>query len=367
MKFLSLEKFLDNMVETRKVAGCCVAIWREGECVFRAFRGEAQPGRAVGARSAFRLASMTKPLTAAAVLLAAADGRLDLSDPVSDYLPFFAEMYLADKGKDGFLRGEQTGPITIRNLLTHTSGLGCGESGEAQYDAVKPREGDTLATAVERYSTTFLEFRPGTAQLYSPVLAMDVAARVVEVVTGKPYGQFLRERVLLPLGMRETSYSLADYRAEDLVYTSGEDGRMEPPLSAFDTFPLGYTGGGAGLISTLGDYCRFAEALRRAQAGEEGIFPPASVREMARPQLSEELDGILPIFNWGYGVRTMRAQTEDQPLTPGSFGWSGAYGTHFWIDPSHALTAVYLHNSSVYGGSGAPFTRELERAVMESL
>ena len=367
-KIQQIEKYLTEMISARKIAGCAATVWQKGKCVFRAFKGTLDGEHAVGEHSAFRLASMTKPITAVAVLLCVQDGLLKLTDPISAYLPAFFELWVAKKTEKGYIKGERAKPVTIWNLLTHTSGIGSGEAGNAQYDVFKPREGDTLASAVDRYAGILLDFQPGSAQMYSPVMALDIAARIVEVVSGKPYDEFLKERIFRPLGMEETSYRLTDYRKEDLALTcKHEDGKLiaEPLLYNFNTFPAGYTGGGAELLSTLDDYCRFAEMLRRVHAGGEGILSPALVREMATPQLDGSYAGVTLIFNWGLAVRTLSAQTDDQPLSVGSFGWSGAYGTHFWVDPSKQLVAVYMHNSATYGGAGAPHTYAFERAVMK--
>ena len=366
MNFESVHRFLNEMVSSRKVAGSCAAVWQGGALRFREFLGE------VNERSAFRLASMTKPVTAAALLLCVQDGILRLSDPVSAYLPAYGKLSLAKKTESGYVNGAPAGEVTLWNLLTHTSGIGSGESGDAFYEAFKPQGTDTLASAVDRYPKCPVEFLPGSAQAYSPVFALDVAARVVELATGMNYGEFVKERIFKPLGMHATSYNLTDFRKEDLVLTyRSENGVLtvaEATEHNFDAFPAGYTGGGAGLLSTLDDYCLFAEALRRAYAGEDGIFRPESIREMGKPQLDEKrIAGVSGEFNWGLGVRALAAQTKSQPLTAGSFGWSGAYGTHFWVDPKEELVAVYMHNSATYGGSGAAHTVAFERAVMENV
>lgn len=371
MMFAKTERFLDEMISSQKTAGCCAAVYVGGVSRFRRFAGyvDAEKKTGLGENSVFRLASMTKPVTAAAVLLCVQDGLMNLDDAVSKFLPSYNGMYVARRTEGGFKRGERARTITVRQLLTHTSGIGCGMTGDAQYADMKPREGDDLSTATERYSCSLLEFQPGSAQAYSPVMAMDVAARIVEIVSGTSYGEFLRSRIFLPLGM-SASYDFKNFSQQDRVITYSErDGVLFPEDSNhnFDTFPAGYTGGGAGLLCTLGDYCIFAEMLRKCHSGEAGLLSNAAARELAKPQLNAGMEGIYDFFNWGLGVRTVSIQTDFQPLTAGSFGWSGAYGTHFWVDPARGVTAVYMHNSATYGGAGAPHTLAFERAVMSDL
>lgn len=370
--FRGVRDFMREMVESGKISGCAAAVYRRGECLFREFVGcgDAKRTMPLDRDSAFRLASMTKPVTAAAALICRQRGLLRLTAPVCEYLPEFSQMFLAKKTDNGFVRGEKAKTqITLLHLLTHSSGLGSGPAGDFQYPAVKPREGDTLATAVRRYAGVWLDFEPGAAQMYSPVLGLDTVARVVEVVSGEPYGEFVQKKIFVPLGMKNTSYDLGHFLKENIVLScASRDGVLEEfeTLHNFDDFPAGYTGGGAGLLSTLDDYSEFAEMLRRAVKGGE-ILTEESVKLMRKPWLGDNIEGVCDIFNWGLGVRALAAQNEAQPLTAGSFGWSGAYGSHFWVDPEKEVSAVYLHNSLTFGGAGAPHTLRFENEVMKAL
>lgn len=373
MSFNGVRDFMKGMAEGSKIAGCAAAVYRKGQRLFCGYEGYAdiESKTPIGEKSAFRLASMTKPITAAAILICRQNHLVDLNDRVCDYLPEFRDMYLARKTQGGYERGERAKrDITVLNLLSHSSGLGSGAAGDAQFNAVQPREGDCLASAVSRYGSVLLDFEPSSAQAYSPVLGLDVAARIVEIASGEPYGKFVRENIFIPLGMNSTSYDLNDFDKEDIVSSyESVDGILKggKPLHNFGDFPAGYTGGGAGLLSTTDDYARFADMLRAALRGEERILTRESVIEMKKPRFGRETEGISEIFNWGLGVRTVEAQTALQPLSPGSFGWSGAYGTHFWVDPKEDVVAVYMHNSYTYGGAGAPHTLQFEREVMRAL
>lgn len=372
-KFQQLNDWMGEEVAERKISGCCAAVYQNGENVFRNFCGYAnlERGVPVSENTLFRLASMTKPITAVAALLCMEEGLLRPDTPVCEPLPEFSHMYLACTENGGLTRGSAAeNKILLRHLLTHSSGLGSGASGDLQYDSLKPREGDILASAVPRYAACLLEFVPGTAQAYSPVFGFDVVARMVELASGLPYADFLRKKIFQPLGMHSATYELGERQRADCAVTyRSEGGKLsaEPLEHNFDTFPAGYTGGGAGLLCTLADYCRFACELLDAYYGEGRVFSERLVREMSVARFSTDVAGIFDFFNWGYGVRVVQAINDIQVLTPGSFGWSGAYGTHFWVDPVRRAVAVYMHNSSTYGGAGAPHTQAFERAVMQGL
>lgn len=371
--FQGIRDFMREMVESGKISGCAAAVYRRGECLFREFvgYGDAKKTMPLGKDSVFRLASMTKPVTAAAALVCRQRGLLRLDAPLCEYLPEFSRMFLARKTENGFERGEAAKtPVTLLHLLTHSSGLGSGPAGDFQYSSVKPREGDTLASTVNRYAGVWLDFEPGSAQMYSPVLGLDTVARVVEIVSGEPYGDFVQKNIFAPLHMDHTSYRLEDFEKKNIVLSCAcHDGVLEDfeTLHNFDDFPAGYTGGGAGLLSTLDDYSKFAEMLRRGTAGGGEILTKESVGLMKKPWLDDTIEGMCDIFNWGLGVRALRAQSEAQPLSKGSFGWSGAYGPHFWVDPEKQVSAVYMHNSLTYGGAGAPHTLCFEKEVMKAL
>ena len=373
--FEKVQRDISGAVAAKKVAGACAAISYKGKNLFEYCCGFAnlEKHTKIAPDSVFRLASMTKPVTAAAVLLCREKGLLDLTDKVSKFIPVYDDLFLAEKKGDGFVRGARCKQaVTVLHLLTHSSGIGSGAAGDWQFPHVKPRPRDTLADAVERYAGTWLDFEPGTEQFYSPVLGLDIAARIVEIVSGTPYADFIAENLLCPLEMTETSYFFSDISAGKRVISyTDNNGELVPdqdPEHNFDMFPQDYPGGGAGLMSSLRDYMHFAEML--AAKGEfrgKKILERSSVELMRKPWLPQSIEGITDWFNWGLGVRTLSKSFAGQPLPAGSFGWSGAYGTHFWADPDHEVAAVYMHNSLTYGGAGAPHTAIFEKNVTEAL
>ena len=345
-----------------RIDGAAVSVTCGGRTVLRRYYGAAREGMI------FRLASRTKPITAAAVLLLAAEGQLQLDDPVSLYLPEYAALRLGRL--DSLGRPADAGPsrvpLTIRHLLTHTGGLLCGPLGAAQYAGFPPSDQASLAAAVAAYPRYPLSFEPGSQAAYSAVAGFDVLARIVELVSRQNYAQFLYRALLKPLAMENTVFApsedqwarMAPMHVRRMEAQGPSNGRNDMGRHVFEGFPTGYTAGGAGLAGTLEDYERFALMLR-SRGG--GLLPESAIREMATPQVAAGTPGLSPTESWGLGVRVT---TADPVLPRGCFGWSGAYGTHFWVDPQHDLTCVYMKNSRYDGGSEAGTARRTEQAVM---
>lgn len=300
----------------------------------------------------FSLASLTKPVTAAAVLTLVEEGRLRLTDPVSQFLPEFKDARVA-------VTPSRTAPanrqIRIRDLLTHTSGL----VAPAQ---IPTDPAATLATIIPRFGAEPLEFQPGTQWMYSNTVAFDTAARIVEVVTGLSYDRFLRERLFDPLGMADTAHVVDASRRPRLAtrYDVTPGGlrrfeRVDPP---------GYFGGGWGLHSTAQDYFRFAQMLldKGALDGTR-VLSPRAVELMGAVHIPDTLPGRQPGEGWGLGVRVISdGALRNSWLSAGSFGWSGASGTHFWVDPERRLVAVLMA-----GAPAATLRPDFETLVMQAV
>ena len=324
-------------------------------------------------RQIFRLASMTKPITAVAILICQDMGLVSVKDEVEKYIPSFKDMKVG-KVVDGKVVFDKDCPvpITIEHILTHSSGLGSGEVGNLQWKKV---EADELKEQVEIYSKWYLDFVPGSSQLYSGTVALDVVARIVEIVSKMKYIDFLKKYIFEPLDMVDTTYKLTEEQKTRLVpmYQINEEGtnsfhkELEDRYAGFESMKEGYTSGCAGLFSTYDDYSRFASML--ANGGEyngKRVLSEQAVSEMAVPRLSTDFVGIDRFFNWGYGVYVRGDENEDfQKILKGSFGWSGAYSTHFFIDPMHNLSAVMMTNMNNDLGSGSPSIQVFEKAVRE--
>jgi len=349
-------------------AACCVTI--EGKTAYQGIFGSAniERGEKLKKDTLYRLASMTKPVVAVAVMIMAERGKIDLDAPVSDILPEF-------KGQK-LLSGElPTRGITARDLLTHSSGLCQDETAEMIVDVFRSLvpDGVTLENMVRGYASLPLAFEPRSKTSYSALAGFDVLARMVEVTANMKIEDFVKLAIFEPLKMNDTAWYPSDkqwekvttpYAAENGALTPVDMGRLN-----FGAFPMSYTSGGAGLIGTLSDYSRFAQMLlNEGELDGARILEAETVRQMKTVQLFKETtQNVGTTETWGLGMRVITATNDAQPVTVGSFGWSGAYGTHFWVDPEKKLTAVYMSNLTTAQGSGADTAREFERDVYNAL
>lgn len=372
-----LERHIQTRLNEKRLAGVCAGVWLNGQPVYEVCLGQRDPenGVALTPDTLFRLASMTKPVTGTAVMQQVEKGLLELDAPLSRWLPRFEKMQVAVATPEGEILAVRPAqqPITLRMLLTHSSGLGSGPAGDIQFNRLQQQFSGpvNLEKAVDAYADFVLDFQPGTTQLYSPVMAMDVLARLVELTSDEPYADYVKKNIFEPLEMPDTTYAPTPaQQARVMKLVDAQNGSLLPVDVAddcgFTGLPEGFTSGGAGLFSTLEDYSRFARMLlNNGEFNGQRILKKETVDAMATPQLPEDFWGITRYFNWGLSMRVCPEQkAPGQPLTPGSFGWSGAYGTHFWVDRTKNLTAVYLSNLADGGGSGAPTAFEFERDVM---
>lgn len=365
----NIEKRINERIASGMVGGCCAAVMQDGELLYKnCFSSQ---GFEVNENTTFRLASMTKPITAAAILICIDRGLVTIEDKVSKFVPGFAKMQIG-KMNNGELEivGDAEKEITILHLLTHTSGLGSGEVGNYALSKMTwEKEQSCLREAVEHYSRSALDFEPFSTQFYSAIFGFDVLARIVEIASGTEYNDFVRENIFEPLGMTDTTFTPTDDQRDRLIpmhdYIDGKAKAVDFPVGGmFEGLPLAYFMGGAGLASTVNDYLKFAEMLlNKGEYNGKRIISQELVEAMGTPQVPHE---IMPFSErWGLGVRVI--VNEDYKRLPvGSFGWSGAYGTHFWVDPENKITAVYLKNSRFDGGSGAETAAHFEEDVTNS-
>jgi CubicO group peptidase (beta-lactamase class C family) len=317
----------------------------------------------------FRLASMTKPVTAIATLILVERGLLSLHDKVSKYLPEFKCVHITRISESGSLldSGEANNEITIWNLLTHTSGIGSEPLKEAKMTFEDKK---SLDATVRFYSRIGLDFEPGTKQQYSGTGAFDVLARIIEKVTGTDYMEFLMQEIFEPCGMVNTTFiPTKEQWGKFIVMHNKEDGKnCEEKMidnCVFSDFSCTHYLGGAGLVSTLYDYSEFAKMLlNKGRTATKQIICENTFKLLHTPFVSED---IMPgNERWGLGVRVI-VSDEYKNLPVGAFGWSGAYGTHFWIDPQNNIAAIYMKNSLFDGGAGNESACNFEKAVNDSL
>jgi CubicO group peptidase (beta-lactamase class C family) len=361
------EHLLARYVEPGKIAGAITLVARRGKIAFFSPVGKMDRERATPMRAdtLFRIYSMTKPVTSVALMMLHERGAFQLGDPVGKWLPGWDQLRVYRYGQyPNFVTEAADRPMTVRDLLTNTSGLSYGimERGhlDAAYRKLSIGEGQgTLRDMVDKLAQLPLEFSPGTRWGYS--VATDVIARLVEILSGRRFEDYLREKIFEPLGMADTSYTVA---AEKLpryaaCYARSSDGGMtlyDDPADSAYARPRTLFTGSSGLISTAADYVRFAEMLRRGGAIDGArILGPRTVQYMTKNHLpgGVELSAVAMESTFsetrfegvGFGLGfhvvldPVRAQV---PGSAGEFGWGGMASTAFFVDPAEELTVVFM-------------------------
>lgn len=362
-----LKKNIDEIAEydfaANKVFGSAYYVYQRDSLSFTGCYGKcsAEGGRDVDGRTVFRLASMTKPVTAFAMLILVDRGFIGLDDSIGDYLPQFKDISISDacgniKGKPGRL------PV-IKELLTHCSGLG---SDAKKISRMTAEDYSTLDKSIEYLLKTGLDFEPGSQQMYSPTAAFDVAVRIIGTVTKTDYLEFLKKEIFIPCGMYDTTFVPDDdIRARFIDMHCNINGKNAVKKMAadcvFEDVPVTHYLGGGGLVSTLEDYGKFARMLLdRGSTSSGRLIDEETFSLMNKPYFR-----ISDSEWWGLGVRVITGDSHPR-LPEGAFGWSGAYGTHFWTDPENEIVAVLMKNSAVDGGAGNESATKLEKAVYSS-
>jgi CubicO group peptidase (beta-lactamase class C family) len=295
--------------------------------------------------SLFRIASMTKPITAIGIMMLAEAGKLSVDDPVEKHLPEFrGQMMVATRSGDTITLKTPPRPITLRDLLTHTSGL----PDSAPPGAPNPPSGGdrTLAAAVKAYSQRPLSFEPGSKWSYSNA-GITTLGRVIEVVSAKPYESFLDERLFDPLGMIDTTfYPSPEQMTRAAVTYDRKEGELRPVASSKTAPPRGerLPSPAGGLYSTAPDLARLYQTmLNRGSFGGRRILSEASVAEMTRVQTGDLKAGFTDGMGFGLGWGVVRQPSGvTEALSTGSFGHGGAWGTQAWIDPTKGQFVILM-------------------------
>ncbi len=357
--------WMANMVETGQVAGASTLLARHGQVVdFRTF-GKARLGdeAPLAADTIFRIYSMTKPVTAVAMMILFEEGRWRLDDPVTKFLPEFeGQKVFAGLEADGTLRLEDARrPPTMRELMSHTAGLAYGLFDIHPVEAAYRQGGVMTATSLDdlarRAAALPLMFQPGTEWFYS--IASSLQGLIVERLSGQSLGAFLQSRVFDPLRMPDTGFQTGADKAHRLagIYAGDGQGGLQPATHIFDVpildaaAPPPFEDGGGGLVSTTADYVRFAQMiLNRGELDGVRILAPETVDLMATNAIPDavlarthplRLLPFNPAFGFGLGfsiVHDPEALGVCEGL--GTLSWGGGGGTWFWIDPTHDIVAV---------------------------
>ncbi len=380
-----VDDYIDADIANNVIPGAVLMVLRDGKLVYEKAYGVRDPAtkEPMATDSLFRIYSMTKPITSAAVMVLVEEGKVGLQDPVSKYLPEFKDTKVGVEEKRGSrsvlkLEAQKT-PMTVQDLLRHTSGLTYGFFGTG---IVKQRylEQDLLGTDIdnkafsEKIAKLPLMFQPGTTWEYSH--ATDVLGRLIEVVSGKTLGVFLKERFFDPLGMKDTGFDASEpARQARIAEPFPNDRSFGPGANFFDPrIKAKWESGGGGLMSTAADYLRFSQMLLNGGTLDgRRYLSPKSVQAMASNQIAPSaapVPGPTYIPGPGYGFGLGLAVRTEPGAAPqlgsvGELNWNGAGGTSFWVDPAERLTVVYMMQSPSQRGKYRVALRNMIYGAME--
>ncbi|MCZ6643036.1 MAG: serine hydrolase [Gammaproteobacteria bacterium] len=379
-----LSASMQALINDGRLAGITTMIARHGKVVHFETYGhqDMAAGKAMAEDSIFRIYSMSKPITGVALMMLYEEGMFRLSDPVEKYIPSFKGLTVATgEDENGITTEPADHPMTIRELMSHTSGLSYGIFSQSPVDK-KYREvnmmepGSTLKDMIDKMSGIPLRQQPGTIWHYS--LSVDVQGYLVEVLSGKRFDEFLQERIFAPLSMVDTGFFVPPASVDRFaaVYTYNSEGKLTAPpqngARAGYLDPPTFLSGGGGLVSTSTDYMRFCQML--LNGGElDGVrlLAPLTVELMHRNQLPLDYPEMTPGSGMGFGLdfAVVMDPVAADAISEGEYYWGGAAGTWFWIDPRENLVFVGMIQQF---GQGRPDVRSLSRrltyqAILEPL
>lgn len=366
-----IDSVMQSFVDRGRIAGAVTLVVRHGRTAQLGVYGMAdrEANRRMAATTLFRIASQSKAITSVAVMMLIEEGKLRLREPVSRFIPSFAHASVATRSDTGLVRTPVQRPITIRDLLTHTAGISYGtdslvaplyaaqglgpKAGWGWYFADKT---EPICASMDRLGALPFVAQPGTRFVYG--YNLDVLGCVVERISGMPLDRFFAERIFRPLGMRSTFFYVppADRDRLAAVYAASDSGR----IVRADTGPLGQGdyvdgprasfSGGAGLISTAGDYARFLQMLDNGGVLEgQRVLSPATVALMTSDQLGPIYGSPGRGFSLGFEVLTDPGRAGSYGAA-GAFAWGGAYATDYWVDTANDLVAVIMLQLLPSGG-----------------
>ena len=379
-------QMVQRRIAAGDLAGAVVAIARKGRVAYVNAQGvmDLDAKQPMTSASMFRIASMTKPVVGVGVMMMVEEGKLRLNDPVSRYIPEFRSMKVAvlqtapgGRGAGAATAGAPPPPpqfytvpaqreITIKDLLTHVSGLGSGPMSNSDIEKIARKDGETLAQYIPRLGGTALEFQPGSRWAYSPGAGFETLGRVIEIASGMPLDRFFRTRIFDPLGMKDITFWPTDGQVPRVatVYSRTPTG-LTKQVMPNDTMSRNvYFRGSGGLYSTAEDYLPLGIML--AGGGEmngKRLLSRKAVEMMSAAHVPDTLQGRPAGEGYGLSVRVVTNHTaRGTMLSDGTYGWTGAQGTHFFVDPKEELTAVLMVQTS-----NGEIQRDFEDLIAQSV
>ena len=377
-RLLRIDTAMQRHIEAGDIQGAVTAVTRRGKVVHFKAHGlmDVEAERPMSPDAIFIMMSSTKPILGVAAMMMIEEGLIRPNDPVSKYIPEFADMQVAvlkepaDEDISPYVLDRENlpahrlvpaqTPITIQHLLTHTSGLASGGLGSAVSTA---GERLTLASYIPTLGDMALDFQPGSRWTYSGGTGLDVVARIVEIVSGMPYDEFVQTRILGPLEMNDTHYNVPPSKASRRVVIHGRD------VSRWVGAETAYFSGSYGLSSTAKDYLHFEQML--ANGGElfgHRLLGSRSVATMGSNHLGDLYRGFSQTAKgqgFGYTVSVVVDPiAADSRRSAGAFGWGGAFGTRSWTDPAEELTGVIMLQQP-HPGTQYDFENAVRQAIID--
>jgi CubicO group peptidase (beta-lactamase class C family) len=359
-----INTFIKDYVDTNQIAGAVTLVARKGKIVHFESQGwrDKEASQPMEKDAIFSLASMTKPIVSTALMMLWEDGKFMLDDPISKWLPSYSNKQVIDPLS---LRRAPARPVTVRHILSHTSGLsltpsaspnpltdGLAADGEPVEQATAPVRPKTLLEAVERAAGSPLAFQPGERWQYGS--STDFVAILVEKMSGMTIDEFVRTRIFQPLGMRDTFYNVPREKVNKVaaIYRPDKDGKITLLRKPEYHEPTTYFPGVAGLNGTAADYFRFSQMLLNGgEYNGQRLLGRMTVNMMITNQIGEGkpvyIRGDGYGFGLGFAVLTNPAKAPDA-LSIGTFTWGGANGTLFWIDPQEDLIGIMMIQINPY-------------------
>lgn len=382
-----IHESIQRHIDAGSISGAVTLVARRGKIAHFEAHGlmDLESKKPMTPDTIFRLASMSKPVTGVAVMMLVEEGKVRLSDPASRFIPELKDMKVA------VVRNTPTRPpgqpaaepqsylvpadreVTIRDLLTHTSGLGSGGPSAPAVGKLMQTNlfRGTLADMASKLGDLPLDFQPGSSWRYSGLLGIDALARVVEVASGMPFDQLLKQRLFDPLGMKDTTFYVPAEKRSRLVTLYRRPpggGPLEKNPNQEVLMSQTYFCGAGGLSSTAEDYLQFAQMLVNGGAlGGKRYLGPRTVELMASNHVGDMFNGQLgrPAKGMGFGLTVAVIQdavAAGLRLSNGSFGWDGAFGTQVWIDPKENMVSILMIQTQV-----PQVQRDFENAVMQAI
>ena len=350
-----ISAMIQRHIDAGDLTGAVTLVARRGKVAHLVSQGvmDLDSKRAMTPAVMFRIASMTKPVIGVSIMMLVEEGRLHLNDPVARYIPQFANMRLAvarsvTGGSEGpsFYTVPAQRAITIKDLLTHTSGLGSGPMGDSEIARVARKEGEKLSDYIPRLGATPLEFQPGSRWTYSPGAGFETLGRIIEIASGLPLDQFFQTRVFDPLEMRDITFWPTDAQMARVatVYQRTPKGLTKTAMPNDTMSRNVYFRGSGGLYSTAEGYVPLG--LMLANGGEwngRRLLSRKSVEMLSAAHVPDTLPGRPAGEGYGLSVRVVTNHAaRGTLLSDGTYGWSGAQGTHFFVDPKEQLVGILM-------------------------